>query len=159
LEERWARYIEPSGQLGPDYWNYFAGRLVNLAAISEGAAILDVGTYDGNVLFKVMKKAGEHGCGVGIDIYGGGLKDGITKAIECGLGNIVFAQMDAARLGFPSATDDSVLANFVGWDYCFDINSMEFTAPDNRMSEIMRVLSPAVKLVLVFGSNRVILID
>jgi len=74
LEDFWARYIEPSGQPGPDYWNYFAQRLADLATIPEGAAVLDIGTYDGNVLFKAMKKAGARGCGVGIDIYGGGLK-------------------------------------------------------------------------------------
>ncbi len=142
MEDSWARYIEPSGQPGPDYWNYFAEQLADLATIPEGAVVLDIGTYDGNVLINAMKKAGACGWGVGIDIYGGGLKDGITEAIECGLGNVVFAQMDAAYLGFLPETYDCVLANFVGWDYCFDFNRMEFTAPDSRMAEIMRVLKP-----------------
>ena len=35
-----------------------------------------------------------------------------------------------------------MLANFVGWDDCFDFNRMEFIAPDSRMAEIMRVLKP-----------------
>lgn len=142
MEDFWARYIEPSGQPGPDYWTYFAERLVNLATIPQGAAVLDIGTYDGNVLFKAMKQTGARGCGVGIDIYGGGLKDGIAEAIECGLGNVIFAQMDAVSLGFLAEIYDSVLANFVGWDYCFDFDRMEFTAPDSRMAEIMRVLKP-----------------
>jgi ubiquinone/menaquinone biosynthesis C-methylase UbiE len=142
LEEFWARYVDPSGQLGPNYWNYFAERVAALATIPEGAAVLDIGTYDGNVLFRAMKQAGARGYGIGIDVYGGGLEDGITEAIECGLGNVAFAQMDAAFLGFPSETYDSVLANFVGWDYCFDFDRMEFTAPDSRMAEIMRVLKP-----------------
>lgn len=142
MKDFWARYIEPSGQPGPDYWTYFAKRLVDLATIPEGAAVLDIGTYDGNVLLKAMKRTGAHGLGVGIDIYRGGLKDGITKAIECGLGNVVFAQMDAACLAFLSGTYDTVLANFVGWDYCFDFNRMEFIASDSRMAEIIRVLKP-----------------
>ena len=142
VEDFWARYIEPSGQPGPDYWTYFAQRLADLATIPEGAAVLDIGTCDGNVLFKAMKKAGAHGCGVGIDIHGGGLQDGIAEAIQCGLRNVVFAQMDAAYLGFLPETYDSVLANFVGWDYCFDFDQMEFTAPDGRMVEILRVLKP-----------------
>jgi ubiquinone/menaquinone biosynthesis C-methylase UbiE len=142
LEDFWARYIEPSGQPGPDYWNYFAQRLVDLATIPENAAVLDIGTYDGNVLFKAMKRTGARGSGVGIDICSGGLQYGITKAIEYGLGNVVFAQMDAACLAFLSGTYDTVLANFVGWDYCFDFNRMEFIAPDGRMAEIIRVLKP-----------------
>lgn len=142
MQDFWARYIEPSGQPGPNYWNYFAERLADLAAIPKGAAVLDIGTDDGNVLFKAMKKAGARGWGVGIDIDGDGLKDGIATAIECGLKNVAFAQMDAACLGFRSETYDSVLANFVGWDDCFDFDRMEFIAPDSKMAEIMRVLKP-----------------
>jgi len=142
LEDFWARYIEPSGQPGPNYWCFFAERTADLATIPESAAVLDIGTYDGNVLIKAMKKAGARGFGVGIDIYGGGLKDGIAETVERGLGNVFFAQMDAASLGFLPETYDSVLANFVGWDYCFDFDRMEFTAPDSRMAEIMRVLKP-----------------
>jgi ubiquinone/menaquinone biosynthesis C-methylase UbiE len=142
LDNFWARYIEPSGQLGLHYWGYFAERLADLATLPEGAAVLDIGTYDGNVLIKAMKRTGARGRGVGVDVYGGGLKDGITEATECGLGNVAFAQMDAACLGFLSETYDTVLANFVGWDYCFDFNRMEFIAPDSRMAEIKRVLKP-----------------
>jgi ubiquinone/menaquinone biosynthesis C-methylase UbiE len=142
VEDYWARYVEPSGQLGPNYWIFFAQRLADLATIPEGAVVLDLGTYDGNVLFKAMSKAGARGYGVGIDIYGDGLPDGVTEAAESGLRNVVFAQMDAAHLGFPSETYDSVLANFVGWDYCFDFDRLAFTAPDSRMAEIMRVLKP-----------------
>jgi ubiquinone/menaquinone biosynthesis C-methylase UbiE len=142
MEDHWARCIESSGRPGSNYWIFFAQRLADLAAIPEGAVVLDIGTYDGNVLFKAMKKAGARGYGVGMDLYGGGLADGIAEAIECGLRNVVFAQMDAARLGFPSETFDSVLANFVGWDYCFDFDRMEFIASDSRMAEIMRVLKP-----------------
>jgi ubiquinone/menaquinone biosynthesis C-methylase UbiE len=142
LEDFWARYVEPSGQLSFDYWTYFAKRLVDLATIPNDAAILDIGTFDGNVLFKAMKKAGPRGCGVGVDIYGGGLKDGLAEVMERGLRTVIFAQMDAASLGFPPETYDSVLANFIGWDYCFDFDHMEFNAPDCRMAEIMRVLKP-----------------
>jgi ubiquinone/menaquinone biosynthesis C-methylase UbiE len=142
LEDFWARHMEPSGQPGPNYWIYFAERLADLATIPQGAAVLDLGTYDGNVLFKAMKEAGVRGRGVGIDIYDGGLQGGIAEARACGLGNVAFAQMDAASLGFLSEIYDSVLANFVGWDYCFDFGRMEFTAADNRMAEIRRVLKP-----------------
>jgi ubiquinone/menaquinone biosynthesis C-methylase UbiE len=116
--------------------------VADLATIPKGAAVLDIGTCDGNVLFKAMNKAGAPGWGVGVDIDGSGLEDGIAEALERGLGNVAFAQMDAAFLGFPSQTYDCVLANFVGWDYCFDFERMEFIAPDSRMAEIKRVLKP-----------------
>ena len=142
MEDFWARIVEPSGQLGNDYWTHFARRLVDLATIPKGAAILDIGTFDGNVLAQAMKTTGTNGCGIGIDVYYGGLLEGVAQLAEWKLRNMAFAQMDAASLGFPPETYDSVLANFVGWDYCFDFERMEFNAPDDRMAEIMRVLKP-----------------
>jgi SAM-dependent methyltransferase len=142
MEDFWARILEPSGQLGSDYWTYFAERVVDLATIRKDASVLDIGTYDGNVLTKAMRIMGEEGFGVGIDIYYGGFKEGLTEATERGSEVMMLAQMDAASLGFPPEIFDSVLANFVGWDYCFDFDRMEFIAPDCRMAEIMRVLKP-----------------
>jgi ubiquinone/menaquinone biosynthesis C-methylase UbiE len=142
MEEIWAKFIEPSGQPGLDYWNYFARRTASLATIPQGAAILDIGTYDGNVLFRAMEEAGPRSYGIGVDIYGGGLRNRIDEAMTWETGTLAFAQMDAAALGFPFDTFDSVLANFVGWDYCFDFSHMEFIGPDPRMPEIMRVLKP-----------------
>jgi ubiquinone/menaquinone biosynthesis C-methylase UbiE len=142
LEDFWACYIDPSGQISSNYWSYFAERIVNLATIPKGAVLLDIGTFDGNVLFKAMEKAGPRGFGVGIDIYSGGLQEGLDEMKEYGTRNIEFALMDAASLGFPSNMYDSVLANFVGWDHCFDFDRMEFNSLDQRMAEIMRVLKP-----------------
>ena len=39
MEDFWARYIKPSGQLGSDYWIYFAERLVDLATIPKDATV------------------------------------------------------------------------------------------------------------------------
>ena len=142
MTDIWARHLGTSAQLGADYWGYFAQRLANLAAIPEGAAVLDVGTSDGNVLFKAMRKAGPRGRGVGMDIWGDGLQDGLREAQKQQVENVAFAQMDAGWLGFPSETFHSVLANFVAWAHCFDFERMEQTAPDPRLPEIWRVLKP-----------------
>jgi SAM-dependent methyltransferase len=142
MKDFWARCIDASGRPGPNYWYYFAQRLADLATIPRGAAILDIGTYDGNVLFKAMKRAGSHGLGVGADIYGGGLKDGVAEAATCGLRNVAFARMDAAQLAFLAETFHIVLANFMGWDDWFDFERMRFIAPDPWAAEIMRVLKP-----------------
>lgn len=140
MTEIWAKHIGPSGQPGLDYWQYFARRLADLASIPKDAVVLDIGTFDGNVLFQAMEKAGARGQGVGIDIYFGGLGDGIAEASRRGTGRVGFAQMDAAILGFPSETFDSVVANFVGWDCYFDFHRMEYIASDIRTPEILRVL-------------------
>ena len=143
MEEFWARFVEPSGQPGPNYWDYFAERLAHLANIPRGATVLDLGTYDGNVLFKAMKKIRAQGYGVGIDIDCDGFHDGVAEAMQRGREeNVAFVQMDANTLGFLPETFHSVLANFVGWDHCFDFDRMEFISSDRMMSEIMRVLKP-----------------
>jgi len=140
MEDFWACYLDPSGEVGPNYWQYFAECIAELVAVPEGAAILDLGTYDGNVLFKGMRKAGIRGRGIGIDIYPGGFHEGFNNTFTQGLSNVGFAQMDATYLGFPSETFDVVLGNFVGWDDLYDFVNMEFLSPDLRMAEILRVL-------------------
>ena len=143
MEEFWASFIEPSGQSGPNYWEYFAERLAQLAIIPKDATILDLGTYDGNVLFKAMKKMKAQGYGVGADIYYGGFRDGVPEIMQRGWEEKVsFVQTDANTLGFLPETFHNVLANFVGWDDCFDFERMKFICPDKMMSEIMRVLRP-----------------
>jgi len=143
LEEFWARIVEASGQPGLNYWEYFAERLTHHAAIPKGARVLDIGTYDGNVLFQAMKKMKSQGYGVGVDIYSGGFLDGVTEVAKRGWEeNISFVQVDANALCFLSETFQIVLANFVGWDDCFDFDHMDFISADNKMSEIIRVLEP-----------------
>ena len=143
MEEFWARFIEPSGQPGLNYWEYFAERLAQLANILNNSTILDLGTYDGNVLVKAMKKMETYGYGIGADIYSGGFKDGIAAVKGQKLEDfIAFVQTDANALGFHAEKFDTVLANFVGWDDCFDFKRMEFICADAMMSEIVRVLKP-----------------
>ena len=143
MEEFWARLIEPSGQSGPNYWEYFAEQLAQLAIIPKDATILDLGTYDGNVLFKAMKKMKAQCYGVGADLYYGGFRDGVPEIMQRGWEEKVsFVQTDANTLGFLPETFHNVLANFVGWDDCFDFERMKFITPDKMMSEIMRVLRP-----------------
>jgi ubiquinone/menaquinone biosynthesis C-methylase UbiE len=56
--------------------------------------------------------------------------------------SISFIQTDANALGFLPNKFHTVLANFIGWDDCFDFKRMEFISPDRMMAEIMRVLKP-----------------
>ena len=143
MEEFWARYIESSGQPGLNYWEYYAERLAQLSNIINSSTVLDIGTYDGNVLIKAMNKMKTFGYGIGADIYYGGFKDGVADVMQQGLEEyIAFVQTDANALGFLPEIFHTVLANFVGWDDCFDFERMEFISTDKMMSEIMRVLRP-----------------
>jgi ubiquinone/menaquinone biosynthesis C-methylase UbiE len=48
--------------------------------------------------------------------------------------------MNACHLAFPSDTFDRVLSGFMGWYDCFYFKRFEFTQPDQKGSEILRVL-------------------
>jgi ubiquinone/menaquinone biosynthesis C-methylase UbiE len=139
----WARLQNPSGQPGPNYWEYFAQRIALLAVIPHGATLLDIGTHDGNVLYKAMQKVAAQAYGIGIDIHAYGFPAGMAEARQRGWEDkVAFVQMDANRLGFQSESFHTVLANFVGWDDCFDFERLEFKSVDRLTPEIWRVLKP-----------------
>ena len=143
MEEFWARVLEPSGQAGPNYWEYFAACMAQHAQLHERSTILDLGTYDGNLLIKAIQKLKQPGCGIGVDIDPDGFRQGLGLASQLGLRHdIHFVQADGSALAFPSNCFDAVLANFVGWSDCFDFERMEFITPDRMMPEIFRVLKP-----------------
>ena len=147
MEEYWARLIDPSGKPGLNYWELFAERLVQLSNIHQSSTILDLGTYDGNVLLRALKDLNPPSFGVGVDVYCGGFKDGIKASEQHGLENdAAFVQSDGNALGFLPGIFDTVLANFIGWDDCFDFERMEFIGPNLMMSEIYRVLKPGGKV-------------
>lgn len=68
MEEIWSRLANESKHDALDYWKYFGVRLVEHAAISPGADVLDVGCGTGSSLFPATKRTGKHGHVYGIDI-------------------------------------------------------------------------------------------
>ena len=64
----WSRPIGISDLNGPDYWDYFGGRLVGCAAIPLGAKVLDVGCGTGSSFFPAAERTGARGYVIGIDI-------------------------------------------------------------------------------------------
>jgi ubiquinone/menaquinone biosynthesis C-methylase UbiE len=143
MEEFWSYMPGPSGQPGPNYWTYFAERLAELAVIPSEAAVLDIGTFDGNVLFEAMKVIDAQGYGIGIDLDKDGFQSGVVESSQRGWKEKVsFLQMDANSLGFAPETFDTILANFVGWDDYYDFRRMEFINRDKMTLEIERVLRP-----------------
>jgi ubiquinone/menaquinone biosynthesis C-methylase UbiE len=134
---RLARDTSPNS---PDYWQYFGARLADLAEISPGATVLDVGTGPGSVLLPAAETAGEPGLAVAIDIDFDWFRHVIPGIRDRGLSNTSLAQMDAAHPGFADSSFDRVLCGNLAWDYCFDFFSTEFTGPDTRLAEISRLL-------------------
>jgi len=55
--------------------------------------------------------------------------------------------MNAKNLAFPENTFDIALTGFMGWYDCFDFNTNQFTAPDTKAPEILRVLKDGGRLV------------
>jgi O-methyltransferase/aklanonic acid methyltransferase len=68
MTRSWSRPLGVTDLTGPDYWDYFADRLIELANIKPGAKVLDVGCGTGSSLFPAVEKAGPRGYGIGIDI-------------------------------------------------------------------------------------------
>ncbi|PWB50454.1 MAG: hypothetical protein C3F13_16005 [Anaerolineales bacterium] len=64
----WSRPVGVSDLDGPDYWDYFGGRLVECATIPLGAKVLDLGCGTGSSLLPAAERAGSSGHVVGIDI-------------------------------------------------------------------------------------------
>ncbi len=126
-------------QSAETYWNYFGNRLVELAVIDEGAAVLDVGTGGGSCLFPALKKVGSSGQVIGMDISYEWAKKTFDKIKKYTLHNARVIQMDAGNLGFEDNTFDYVLSGFIGWDGWFDFARCE-VVDNTRLEEIHRVL-------------------
>jgi O-methyltransferase/aklanonic acid methyltransferase len=67
----WSRPLGVTDLKGPDYWDYFAARLIERADIQPGALLLDVGCGSGSSLFPAVEKTGPGGYGIGVDICTG----------------------------------------------------------------------------------------
>jgi len=100
-------------QVGPHFFAHFGGRLVEFAALSPGARVLDVACGRGAVLFPAATSVGAGGEVVGIDISEGMVQEISRDIARRGLGNAGAVRMDAERLEFPDAAFDAVLCGLV----------------------------------------------
>jgi len=97
-------------RVGPPFFLFFGRRLAEFAQLSAGAAVLDVATGRGAVLFPVAEQVGPYGHVVGVDRSAGMTRATAAQIRQAGLKQASLGQMDAARLAFADAVFDVVLS-------------------------------------------------
>ena len=95
-------------RVGPPFFSYFGRRLVELARIPNGTAVLDVATGRGAILFPAAEQVGSCGRAVGVDLSAGMLRELAADIERANLGHAAICQMDAESLAFSSASFDFV---------------------------------------------------
>jgi O-methyltransferase / aklanonic acid methyltransferase len=132
------RASESYDQAGPRFFTHFGTRLVEYAAISPGARVLDVACGRGAVLFPAQMAVGARGEVVGVDISEGMVQKISRDIARRGLTNATALKMDAERLEFADSSFDAVLCGLV----LFFLPSL-----DRALAGFRRVLKPGGWLV------------
>ena len=101
----WAGVLE-----APDAGLAVSRRLVELAGIGPGSAVLDLAAGYGEPGLTAAAAAGPGGRVVCADLSGPMLAVGRERAAAAGLGNLEFVEADAEELAVPEASFDAVLS-------------------------------------------------
>ena len=119
-------------------------RILELAALSPGERVLDLGCGTGNLTLEAARRVGETGISVGIDLAEGMVAFAAAKAARRGKRNVRFAEMDARTPACASHAFTAVLSCLglmsVGHERCF--------------AEVRRVLADAGRFVFCEWSGR-----
>jgi SAM-dependent methyltransferase len=121
-------------RVGAAYHGHFARRLVELAGIAPGAALLDVACGRGAVLLAAASAGGSAaGSLTGVDVSPAMLEHAAADLRAAGVDGCELRVMDAERLDFPDAAFDVVTAAFL---------LFFLPHPDRAAAEFRRVLRP-----------------
>lgn len=104
---RWCEVIE-----GPELGQVASGKLLELAGVGPGDAVLDVAGGYGEPALTAARAVGPTGRVFCTDISAEMLAHGRERAGAAGVGNIEFLESDAEELDFPPATFDAVLSRW-----------------------------------------------
>jgi len=126
------------GHVGPSYFAYFGGRLVERAELKPGMRVLDVACGRGAVLFPAADRVGETGSVTGIDLSEGMVQATSVEIAERGMSNATALVMDAEHLTFPDATFDALTCGF----------AIFFMPASDALVEFRRVLRPSGRLAI-----------
>lgn len=140
------RSAEVYGKEYNDYFNYFAGRLVDLANISSHAAVLDVATGRGAIIKHILKNNDPTVDITGIDISPQMIAETTKELNEMeDSDRVQLLCMDAEHLEFESNTFDYIFCAF---------GIFFFPHADRALKEFLRVLKPGGKLFLSTWQER-----
>jgi len=137
LEGVFNRVAANFDSIGPKYFSYLGGELVEYSRVKEGTTLLDVACGKGASLFPAAHSVGENGQVIGVDFSKEMVKE--TQSLICvnGLRNAKVMQMDAEKLDFLDNSFDYVLC---GLSTSFFSNSLIV------MDEMYRVLKDEGRL-------------
>jgi SAM-dependent methyltransferase len=114
-------------------------RLLEVAAIGAGEAVLDIGCGTGRTTRDAARAAGS-GRTLGVDLSGPMLEVARDRAVSEGLTNVEFLQADAQVHRFEPGTFDVVISRF---------GVMFFDDPEAAFANIGRALRPGGRLAFV----------
>ncbi len=137
LIELWNKVAFNYGKLGPDYWDNFGERLINLTHIKEGLLILDIGTGRGATLFPASRRVGVNGEIIGIDICENMVKMTNYEIYRQNIKNSKVLQIDMEEVNFENEYFDNIIS---GFSIGYILNN------DNYFKNILRMLKKDGKL-------------
>jgi O-methyltransferase/aklanonic acid methyltransferase len=99
-------------RVGSRFFSHFGQRLVEIVQPKEGSRVLDVATGRGAILFPVVKRLGNNGYVIGIDISPAMVKETTYEITQLGFTNVEASIMDVEDMHFPDGSFDYVLCGF-----------------------------------------------
>lgn len=112
IAELYSRAAPIYAELGPPYFAYAGRRLVELARVQAGDAVLDVATGRGAVLLPAAQQVGPSGRVVGIDIAPGMVEHSRLSIADAGLAQASVEHMNAASLAFDAGVFTHALCSY-----------------------------------------------
>jgi O-methyltransferase/aklanonic acid methyltransferase len=129
VAESFDRAAPSYGQVGTDFFTYFARQLVDRLNVPAGAHVLDVAAGRGALLFAAGDKVGASGRIIGVDISEEMVHLTRAEIERRNLENTEMQYGDAESLEFPDDSFDFILCGFA---FFFFIPHMEATLKEFR---------------------------
>lgn len=132
-------YLTLMGRGGPleDLARLAAEQVFKLADLRPGDSVLDVGTGAGSPALEAWPYVGSSGRIVGIDFAPSMVEAARAVAVQRGVENAEFYEMEGEKLGFPENSFDAIISRYA---------YPHFTSAARAFEESLRVLRPGGRL-------------